>query len=98
MTKASGRTREVLFVRHLWNMIELARPITIGALNRNESRGAHYKPEFPERNDNEFLKTTMAHWSSDGPRFTWENIDTSRFRCGARRYDVDTSHSKAKAA
>ena len=28
--------------------------------NRNESRGAHYKPEFPERNDEEFLKTTMA--------------------------------------
>ena len=30
--------------------------ITIGAYNRNESRGAHYKPEFPERNDEEWLK------------------------------------------
>ena len=30
--------------------------ITIGAYNRNESRGAHYKPEFPDRNDDEWLK------------------------------------------
>jgi len=90
--------QEVLFVRQLWNMLELARPITLGALNRNESRGAHYKPEFPERNDNDFLKTTMANWSSDGPRFSWEAVDTSLIPLRARRYDVDTSHAKAKAA
>ena len=36
-------------------MLVLAR-ITIGAYNRNESRGAHYKPEFPDRNDDEWLK------------------------------------------
>jgi succinate dehydrogenase / fumarate reductase flavoprotein subunit len=90
--------QEVLFVRQLWNMLELARPITIGALNRNESRGAHYKPEFPERDDKNFLKTTMANWSSDGPRFSWEDVDTSLIPLRARRYDVDTSHEKAKAA
>ncbi len=90
--------QEVLFVRQLWNMLELARPITIGALNRNESRGAHYKPEFPERDDANFLKTTMANWSSDGPRFSWEEVDTSLIPLRARRYDVDTSHEKAKAA
>ncbi|TGU68398.1 succinate dehydrogenase flavoprotein subunit, partial [Mesorhizobium sp. M00.F.Ca.ET.186.01.1.1] len=32
------------FTRHLWNMLVLSRAITIGALMRNESRGAHYKP------------------------------------------------------
>ncbi|PDY44238.1 succinate dehydrogenase, partial [Bacillus cereus] len=37
------------FTRQLANMFELARVITIGAYNRNESRGAHYKPEFPNR-------------------------------------------------
>src|SRR5690625_3617020 len=41
------------FTRQLWNMLELARVITIGAYNRNESRGAHFKPEFPDRNDEE---------------------------------------------
>ncbi|MFH4043815.1 hypothetical protein WAI98_21545, partial [Acinetobacter baumannii] len=39
------------FTRQLANMFELARVITIGAYNRNESRGAHYKPEFPNRDD-----------------------------------------------
>lgn len=48
------------FTRQLANMFELARVITIGAYNRNESRGAHYKPEFPNRDDANFLKTTMA--------------------------------------
>ena len=89
--------QEVLFVRQLWNMLELARPITIGALNRNESRGAHYKPEFPERDDNHWLKTTMAHWSSDGPRFSFEPIDVSLIPLRARRYDV-ADPAAAKAA
>ena len=85
-------------MRQLWNMLELARPITIGALNRNESRGAHYKPEFPERDDPNFLKTTMANWSSDGPRFSWEDVDTTLIKPRPRRYDVETTHEKAKAA
>ena len=41
-------------------MLYLAKVMTKGALLRNESRGAHYKPEFPERDDENFLKTTMA--------------------------------------
>ena len=58
------------FTRQLQNMMQLARVITIGALNRNESRGAHYKPEFPERDDENFLKTTMA-------KFEQLNMSTS---------------------
>ena len=42
-------------------MLQLSRVITLGAYNRNESRGAHYKPDFPERNDEDWLKTTMAN-------------------------------------
>jgi succinate dehydrogenase / fumarate reductase flavoprotein subunit len=89
--------QELLFVRHFYNMLELARPITLGALGRNESRGAHYKPEFPERDDNNWLKTTMAHWTSDGPRFTFEPVDVSLIKPRPRRYDVDKS-TTAKAA
>ncbi len=92
--KGKWANQEALFVRQLWNMLELSRPITIGALNRNESRGAHYKPDFQERDDDNWLKTTQAHWSSDGPTFTYEPIDTSLLPLRARRYDVD---SKVKA-
>ena len=41
------------FVRHLENMLVLARVIAQGARNRDESRGAHYKPAFPKRDDDE---------------------------------------------
>ncbi len=44
-------TQAVPHARQLWNMLQLARVITLGALNRDESRGAHYKPDFPDRND-----------------------------------------------
>jgi succinate dehydrogenase / fumarate reductase flavoprotein subunit len=63
--------------RHLKNMLELARVITLGALNRNESRGAHYKPDFPERDDENWLKTTMAEYSGEGPVFSFEPVDVS---------------------
>jgi succinate dehydrogenase / fumarate reductase, flavoprotein subunit len=63
--------------RHLKNMLELARVITLGALNRNESRGAHYKPDFPERDDDNWLKTTIAEYSGEGPVFSYEPVDVS---------------------
>jgi succinate dehydrogenase / fumarate reductase flavoprotein subunit len=76
-----------LFVNQLWNMLELARVITLGALHRDESRGAHYKPEFPDRDDDEWLKTTIADWSEEGPKFSYEPIDTSLVKPVARHYD-----------
>ncbi|MFO0756370.1 MAG: succinate dehydrogenase flavoprotein subunit [Byssovorax sp.] len=48
------------FVRHLENMLVLARVIAQGARNRDESRGAHYKPDLPKRNDQDFMRTTLA--------------------------------------
>jgi succinate dehydrogenase / fumarate reductase flavoprotein subunit len=67
----------VPFTRHLRNMLSLARVITLGALARNESRGAHYKPEFPDRNDPEWLKTTIAEYTPDGPKLSYDEVDTT---------------------
>ncbi|MEM1505875.1 succinate dehydrogenase flavoprotein subunit [Domibacillus sp. 8LH] len=76
------------FTRQLKNMLHLARVMTIGALNRNESRGAHYKPEFPERNDEEFLKTTMAAFAGEktAPAFHYEDVDVSLIAPRKRDY------------
>ena len=74
------------FTRQLYNMLQLARVITLGAYNRNESRGAHYKPEFPERNDEEWLKTTMASFTPDGPSFHYREVDTSLIKPRKRDY------------
>jgi succinate dehydrogenase / fumarate reductase flavoprotein subunit len=51
--------------------------IVKGARMRDESRGAHYKPEFPERNDERFLKTTKAAFVDGAPQITYEEVDTS---------------------
>jgi succinate dehydrogenase / fumarate reductase, flavoprotein subunit len=82
-------TQEGTFIRQLWNMLEIARVITLGALRRNESRGAHYKPEFPNRDDENWLKTTLASWTPKGPEFSYEPVDVSLIPLRARRYDVE---------
>ena len=80
--------------RHLDNMLELARVITLGALNRNESRGAHYKPEFPNRDDENFLKTTIAEFSGEGPVLSYEPVDVSLIKPRKRDY----AHAKKETA
>ncbi|UVI31764.1 succinate dehydrogenase flavoprotein subunit [Paenibacillus spongiae] len=79
----------VAFTRQLWNMIELSEAMTLGALMRNESRGAHYKPDFPDRNDEDFLKTTKATWTPDGPTISYEDVDVSLIKPRKRDYSKD---------
>ncbi|MDY7223632.1 succinate dehydrogenase flavoprotein subunit [Halalkalibacterium halodurans] len=76
------------FTRQLDGMLKLARVITLGAYNRNESRGAHYKPDFPERNDEEFLKTTKAKFNPEtlAPEFEYEEVDVSLIEPRKRDY------------
>ncbi|NBU20315.1 succinate dehydrogenase flavoprotein subunit [bacterium] len=106
--------QSVHYTRQLYSMFHLARVITQGALLRNESRGAHYKPEFPERNDSEFMKTTIAQYEtpqsvkaggsfgSTGdmgqPKISYEAIDVSLIKPRPRKYDVDKSTSSGTQA
>jgi succinate dehydrogenase / fumarate reductase, flavoprotein subunit len=85
-TKWSNQTLN--FARELENMIILARVITLGALARNESRGAHYKPDFPNRDDANWLKTTRAKWVKGEIQITYEPVDISQIPPRARRYDA----------
>jgi succinate dehydrogenase / fumarate reductase, flavoprotein subunit len=88
----SDRTRwsnqTLNFARELENMIILARVVTVGALARNESRGAHYKPEFPERDDVNWLKTTRAKWVNNEVQLTYDPVDISLITPRPRRYDA----------
>ena len=85
-TKWSNQTLN--FTRELGNMLVLARVITLGALARDESRGAHYKPDFPERDDERWLKTTRAKFCEGNIKFEYEPVDTSLLAPRARRYDA----------
>ncbi|WP_230474381.1 succinate dehydrogenase flavoprotein subunit [Calidifontibacillus erzurumensis] len=85
---AKWSNQGVMFTRQLKNMLHLARVITLGAYHRNESRGAHYKPEFPERNDAEWLKTTKAKYNPEknAPEFSYEDVDISLIKPRKRDY------------
>jgi succinate dehydrogenase / fumarate reductase flavoprotein subunit len=76
------------FARATGDMIKLAEAILQGALQRNESRGAHYKPAFPDRDDANFLKATIATYdaTADKPVITYQPVDTSLVPPRARTY------------
>jgi succinate dehydrogenase / fumarate reductase, flavoprotein subunit len=78
----------VVFTRQLYNMLQLSRVIAQGARMRDESRGAHYKPDFPERDDKNWLKTTKAYFAPDAdePKFEFEPVDVSLIPPRARKY------------
>ena len=76
------------FARQLYNMLQLARVITQGAAMRDESRGSHYKPDFPERDDKNWMKTTKAYFAPDAdePRFEFEPVDATLLQPRTRKY------------
>jgi len=78
----------VVFARQLYNMLQLARVIAQGAGMRDESRGAHYKPDFPERDDKNWMKTTKAYFAPDAdePKFEFEPVDAGLIPPRARKY------------
>ena len=88
--KGRWANQEVMFVRQLRDMIILARVITLAALKRDESRGAHYKPEFPNRDDEKYLKTTIAKFNpaTNAPEISYIDFDHSAIKPRPRRYDI----------
>ena len=74
------------FVRELGNMLVLAKVITLGALARNETRGAHYKPEFPDRDDENWLKTTIASCDGGKIKLDYQAVDISLLPLRERKY------------
>jgi succinate dehydrogenase / fumarate reductase flavoprotein subunit len=84
--KSQWANTSFAFTRQLWNMLQLGRVIVQGARLRDESRGAHYKPDFPERNDEKFLKTTKASYKNDAPAFELEDVDISHIPPRPRSY------------
>lgn len=75
-----------IFANQFRSMLELALVIVKGALLRNESRGAHYKPEFPKRDDEHWLKTTVAHYAPDEPKISYEPVDLRHLQPILRDY------------
>jgi fumarate reductase flavoprotein subunit len=85
----------------------VALSVAYGALTRTESRGAHYRNDFPRRNDAEWLKRTIATWGAEGdtlPILSYEQLDPKKMELppgwrgyGAKDY-IDHPDTPARQA
>jgi len=110
LTDASSRANQsAQFLRHFENMLALARVIATGARRRDESRGAHFKPDFPGRDDENWQKTTMTRFKRPGelefirefdylcgdkPVHVTDAVDVSLVKTRERRYDKAAEPAK----
>jgi succinate dehydrogenase / fumarate reductase flavoprotein subunit len=76
------------FARATRDMILQSEAVLKAALARDESRGAHYKPDFPDRHDEQFLKATLATYdpATDSAQITYGPVNTSLVTPRARTY------------
>ena len=84
--KGSCFNRDLLDAIELGLMLDLAEVITMGAIYRKESRGAHSREDFPERNDEKFLVHTMIRHSEKGLRIFEKPVSITRFQPKERKY------------
>ena len=93
-TKTSSANPELVEAIRVPKMIKLAQCVAYGAMLRTESRGAHAREDFPERNDRDWLKRTLTSWQDDDadlPEVTYEALDVMKMELppGSRGYGVD---------
>ena len=67
-------------------MLDVAEAILLGALRREETRGSHYRTDFPVRDDQSWLKHTIQTWTEVGPRIVYENVDATKYKPEERKY------------
>jgi fumarate reductase flavoprotein subunit len=77
-SSAPGPNPELIAAYRLQRMLKLAQCTAYGALQRTESRGAHYRADYPRRNDGEWMRRTLATWpdpEADLPKLDYEALD-----------------------
>jgi succinate dehydrogenase / fumarate reductase flavoprotein subunit len=86
--KDQGRiyNTDLLSALEIDNLIDLAEIIVAGALSRTESRGAHSRRDFPKRDDDNWLKHTLAYYTPTGPRLDYIPVNVTMWRPVERKY------------
>ena len=84
--KGSCFNRDLLDALELGHMLDLAEVIAMGALHREESRGAHCRKDFPVRNDEKFLVHTLVRHTDDAPQIFEKGVTITRFQPKERKY------------
>jgi fumarate reductase flavoprotein subunit len=108
--KADGANPELVCAYRTQKMIKLALTVAYGALTRTESRGAHFRQDYPRRNDADWLKRTLSWWKNDSdtlPTLTYEPLNVMKMELppgwrgyGAKDYvdHPDTPQRQAEVA
>jgi succinate dehydrogenase / fumarate reductase flavoprotein subunit len=79
-------SQELVNVFEFDSMLDLAEVITLGALNREETRGSHYRLDFTERNDKDWLKHTLVTWKEGKPELSYAGVNIGKYKPEARKY------------
>lgn len=77
-SKSAGPNPELVMAYRVQKMLKLALTVAYGALKRTESRGAHFRKDYPQRNDAEWLKRTLSFWRDENatlPELDYEPLD-----------------------
>ncbi|MEW6033591.1 MAG: FAD-binding protein [Chloroflexota bacterium] len=77
---------DLLRAYELRGMLDLAEAITAGALARKESRGSHSRLDFKQRDDQSWMKHTLAHCTADGPRLSYKDVTITKWQPEERKY------------
>ena len=91
---SSASNPELVTAYRVQKMLKLALCVALGAEQRTESRGAHAREDFPERNDRDWLKRTLATWGGDDatlPKLDYESLNIMKMEMppGSRGYGKD---------
>jgi fumarate reductase flavoprotein subunit len=83
-----GPNPELLAALRLPGILRLALCISFGALQRTESRGSHYREDYPHRDDDNWLKRTLAYWRPGAamPELQYEPVKITKLPPGSRGY------------
>ena len=84
--KARAFNTSLLFHLELGNMLDLAEAIALAALHRKESRGAQFRRDFPERDDENWLKHTVVRYTAKGPSLDYSPVTITRWQPERRVY------------
>jgi succinate dehydrogenase / fumarate reductase flavoprotein subunit len=79
-------SQELVNVFEFDSMLDLAEVITLGALNREETRGSHYRLDFTERNDKDWLKHTLLTWKEGRPELSLTGVNIGKYKPEERKY------------
>jgi fumarate reductase flavoprotein subunit len=106
-SRVAGANPELVSAYRVQKMLKIALCVAQGALLRTESRGAHFREDYPQRNDRDWLKRTLATWNAETdtlPTIAYEDIDVNTmelppgFRGYGARNHVDHPDTEARVA